>query len=66
MLLQGYTQKEIEREIKTLKNNKAHGADGIPEEEYKAIKNWITEPMTHMINEIKNGKDYQKNGKKEQ
>ena len=47
MLLQDCTQKEVENAIKELKNHKSHGTDGIPEEAYKEIKNWITEPITH-------------------
>merc|ERR1712112_680588 len=50
--------------IKTLKNNKAHGTDGIPAEAYKAIRTWITEPITHMLNAIKNGHELPKMEKK--
>ena len=38
MLLQEYTLKEVQQAITRLKNNKAHGTDGIPAEVYKAIK----------------------------
>ena len=55
MLLKDYTQKDIQQAIKQLKNNKAHGTDGIPAEAFKAINNWITEPLTTMLNHIKNG-----------
>ena len=60
MLLKDYTQKDIQQAIKHLKNNKAHGTDGIPAEAYKAINNWITEPLTTMLNRIKNGQQLPK------
>ena len=43
MLLQGYTQKDAENALKSLKN-KARGTDGIPAETCKAIKTWTTDP----------------------
>ena len=45
-----------------LKDNKAHGTDGMQEEAYKTIRTWIAEPVTDMINEIKTGNNCQKNG----
>jgi len=63
MLIQDYAQQEIIQSIKSIKNNKAHGEDSIPAESYKAIKNWIAEPIAHMLNEIKNAKELPKNGK---
>ena len=56
MLQQDYTQNDVEEAVKTLKKRKAHGTDGIPEEEYRTIQTWITEPLTRMVNDIKNGK----------
>lgn len=57
MILKDYTIQEINNSIKKLKKtNKAHGADGIPAEAYKTIQTWLAEPLTDMINEIKNGK----------
>lgn len=56
MLLKDYTIQEINNSVKKLKNNKAHGADGIPAESYKTIQTWIAEPLTHILSEIKNGK----------
>jgi len=64
MLLKDYTQKDIQQAIKHLKNNKAHGTDGIPAEARKAINNWITEPLT-MLNHIKMDNNYPKRGKME-
>merc|ERR1712112_305512 len=60
MILKDYTQKDVQQAIKRLKNNKAHGTDGIPAEAYKAINNWITEPLTTMLNHIKNGQQLPK------
>jgi len=56
MLPEDYTQNDTRSAIKALKKNKAHGSDGIPEEAYKATQTWIIEPITQMLNEIKNGK----------
>jgi len=66
LLIKDYTQNEVTSAIKTLKNNKAHGTDGIPAEAYKAIRTWITEPITHMLNAIKNGHELPKMEKKGQ
>jgi len=63
MLLKDYTQKDIQQAIKRLKNNKAHGSDGIPAEAYKAINTWLTEPLTTMLNHIKNGQQLPKTWK---
>ena len=60
MLLQDDAQKAVGNATKAQKNHKSHGTDGIPEEAYKAIKNWITEPIAHMVNEIINGKQLPK------
>ena len=54
MLLQDYTHEAVKNETKSLKNQ-ARGTDGMPAESYKAIQTWVTEPLTHMINEIKDG-----------
>jgi len=58
--------KRRQRRNKTLKKRKEHGAEGIPAEAYQATQTWITEPLTHMINEIKMGNNYQQTGKTEQ
>ena len=42
-----YTYKGIKQTMQKLKNNKAHGADGIPGEEYRALPPWITRELTH-------------------
>ena len=60
MLLKDYTQNDVQQAIKQLKNNKAHGTDGIPAEAFKAIGNWIAEPLTTMLNHIKNGQQLPK------
>ena len=62
MLLKEYTQNDIQQAIKQLNtpNNKAHGSDGIPADAFKAICNWITEPLTTMLNRIKNGQQLPK------
>ena len=62
MILKDYTIQEIKNSITKLKNNRAHGTDGIPSEAYKTIQTWIAEPITHMLNEIKIENNYQKNG----
>ena len=66
MLLQDYTQEDVKKAIKALKKHKAHGTDGIPEEEYKEIQTWSTDPLTRMVNEIKTENDYHQSGKTEQ
>ena len=53
---------DIKRAIKSLKNNKAHGSDGIPGEVYKTLRKHTTTPITEIMNEIKMAKTYQKNG----
>ena len=63
MLLKDYTTDDVQQAIKQLKNNKAHGTDGIPAEAFKAIGNWITEPLTIMLNHIKNGQQLPKTWK---
>ena len=50
-----YTEKEIRNTINKLKNNKAHGSDGIPAETYKALSPWTTGTITNMMNLLKNG-----------
>ena len=65
MLLKEYTQYDIQQAIKPIKN-KARGTDGIPEEAYKAVNSWVTEPLTIMLNRIKMDNKYPKRGKMEQ
>jgi len=66
MILQDYAQNDVGKAIKALKKRKSRGTDGVPAEAYQAIQTWITEPLTHMINEIKTANNYQKSGKTEQ
>ena len=54
-LTQDYTRKDIKKAIQTLKNNKAHGSDGIPGEAYKVLKQHLVTPITLIMNKIKNG-----------
>ena len=60
MLLKDYTRQDINNSVTKRQNNKAHGTDGIPDEAYKTIQTWVAEPITHMLNEIKNGKQLPK------
>ena len=55
MLTKQYTPPEIDTAISQLKNQKAHGIDGIPGEAYKALKNWIMHSLTEIIRKIQKG-----------
>jgi len=54
-LTEEYTEKEVQKATTQLKNRKSHGADGIPGEVYKVLGNWITKPMTKILNKIHQG-----------
>jgi len=47
-LTKQYTEQEIKSAIMQLKH-KAHGSDGIPGEFYKVLKEWISEPLTEIL-----------------
>ena len=48
--------KSNKRTILQLKNNKAHGSDGIPAEAFKILQKHITRPICTKMNAVKNGK----------
>ena len=41
--------------LKTLKNRKAHGSDGVTGEALKCIAPWITQDITKIMNQIQQG-----------
>ena len=49
------TQKDIKTTIKTLKNKKSHGSDGIPGEAYEVLRKYINPATTKEMNRIKKG-----------
>ena len=46
---------DIRSAIHQLENNKSHGIAGIPGEVYKALKDWITTPLTKILQKIQQG-----------
>ena len=61
-----YTEAEVKKAIMGLKNNKAHGSDGIPGEVFKILRQHMAKPITKIMNKIKNKQKCQKNGYKVQ
>jgi len=55
MLTKTYEEKEIHQAIRQLKNNKSHGADGIPGEAYKTLIDWVTPGITEIMTKIQQG-----------
>ena len=54
MLKQEPTKKEIQKAIGKIKNNKAHGIDGIIGEAYKAAEIWNTDELHDLYKQIHN------------
>jgi len=50
-----YTEKDVQKTLTTLRNNKAHGSDGIPGEAYEILSPWIAREITTIANHIKQG-----------
>ena len=63
---QAYAEQEIDTEISNLANRKANGNGRIPGEEYKATAQWATEPITGIMNQIKDGHTITEAGETEQ
>jgi len=66
MLTGLYKPQEIDTSISRLKNHKSHGMVGIPGEEYKSLKEWISKPILQMIHKHNRENTYRQTGKKEQ
>lgn len=54
MLTNKPNRREISNAIRTLKNNKAHGIDGIIGEAYKATHNWIVDKLLDLYTDMHN------------
>ena len=52
MLTEPYTPQEITNATRDLKNRKAFGIGGAPGDVYKALGDWVTKPITDILQEI--------------
>lgn len=64
--MHGLRKKEVGNSLIALKNNKAHGSDGIPGESYKILRKSLTKPSQISQTTYYMGPDYLLNGQKEQ
>ena len=55
-LNQDYTEHDIDKELRRLANNRAHGSDGIQGEAYNARSKRAIQPIMHIAYDIKTGR----------
>ena len=54
-ILEEYATADVRRDIMRLKNQKSHGSEGIPEESYRAVKQWVVRDICEIANQIIHG-----------
>jgi len=60
-LTMDYTEDDTKKAFDGLKNNKAHGSDGIPGEIYKILRKQLRNPLTKIMDNVKTTLTFQTN-----